>query len=115
MDADLFAQQVYAKISANLPPRSEVPLVEYATEADAAAIDPETNWFEQRVRNTELGKLLAADGHTPIATQINPTEFNAWCGRLNKTNTSSVRAEFAAWIVAGRPDDFQSIGGEEEL
>lgn len=117
MTAREHATKAFDVIRSRHQPGAIVPLTDYASAADYETLVPFSDdqpWiYEFRRRTNELAELLQEGGFHPIFVQIEPKEYLGWLGKTE--NSSGNRAAFVSWVAAGRPDNYTSISGEEEI
>lgn len=119
-----FAERVFAQFEDQICQEMRVPLVEFASFEDREAVISQTELdmnpdiadvLMQRLRNSELALLIIRAGAEPVFVQIVPDDYFAWLKKMGMVNSSACRAQYAAWVVSGRPDDYRSIGGSRDL
>ena len=115
MNAKEYAAQAFEKIRDRLEINSTVQLVEYKSLEDHRLVMgyDALPLLDQREQNSELAILIWFAGHDVEFTQIDPPEFFQWLEE--RENTQAMRAAFVGWVSAGRPDNYGSIGGVEEI
>lgn len=118
MTAKEYAREAFEKIKNKLEPNATIPLADYRCLNDFYRVVPDQErglgFFHHRNEVTALGELIMQRANAvPMFVQIDPTEYFQWLEK--RENTTQARAAFVGWIAAGRPKNYNSIGGETEL